>query len=182
MTIRAGERRLLGQMKRSTRTSCSTIAAHNWQRPRPSLDGWFQGVRGRMRFRYHHSSSVRHLCSAMVARDVASSRIPRSKLTSLTSLSTGSCSCRREVASTPRAPLRCGSEKGTEYLCHHAPLLSVLSPCTIWRKTAASAKSPRAPSAFRHSHPRHRKSLRGTIQLLKNAAAKKDVRGDGTET
>ena len=50
---------------------------------------------------------------------------------------------------------------------------SVLSPCTIWRKTAASAKSPRAPSAFSAFTSSPPQVLRARSSPLKNAAAKK---------
>ncbi|MFR5405680.1 MAG: DegV family protein [Oscillibacter sp.] len=166
MTIRAGERDFVDDETLDTHELLDYLAAHNGKSGTacPSLDGWLKAFEGADEiFVITITSSLSGTCaSAMAARDVYLQSHPEVKIHIFDTLSTGpEMQLLAEKLAELHAkglPFDVVCEKAQEYLAYRASS-SVLSPCTIWRKTAASQQNRRGRHRHsRHSHPRHRKS------------------------
>ena len=180
MTIRAGERDFVDDETLDTHELLDYLAAHNGKSGTacPSLDGWLKAFEGADEiFVITITSSLSGTCaSAMAARDVYLQSHPEVKIHIFDTLSTGP---EMQLLAEKLAELHAKASPSMWSAKRHRNILpprtssSVLSPCTIWRKTAASAKSPRAPSAFSAFTSSPPQVLRARSSPLKNAAAKK---------
>lgn len=180
MTIRAGERDFVDDETLDTHELLDYLAAHNGKSGTacPSLDGWLKAFEGADEiFVITITSSLSGTCaSAMAARDVYLQSHPEVKIHIFDTLSTGP---EMQLLAEKLAELHAKGLPSMWSAKRHRNILpprtssSVLSPCTIWRKTAASAKSPQAPSAFSAFRSSPPQVLRARSSPLKNAAAKK---------